>query len=234
MPSGSHLPRNQRRSCSTPSRVVERNDEKAVSRRALRPGAGSRRGRRGHPVLQAPFLGAADSKRRICPGIRGGLFGVPEASMGAAAARSGHQTEITRPAPNSGSQRRRSRAAATPPVPGNPEVARGAPARDDFQNLWDVDVYARPEAAPSRPKRCDALARTWLAPVRARLLLAWARRCPAAPWAASSYEYSRSGSWRPRLVQAPGGSNRENWPMAPTGVTIPQLCAGSSPRCSAA
>ncbi len=94
---GGNIRWNQRRSCPTPSRVVERNDEKAVSRRALRARTGSRRGRRGHPVLQAPFLGAADSKRRNSPGIRGSLFEVPEASMGAAAARSGHQTEVTGP-----------------------------------------------------------------------------------------------------------------------------------------
>src|ERR1019366_2047417 len=36
---------------------------------------------RGRPVLQALLLGAADSKRRNCPCIRGVLFGVPVASM---------------------------------------------------------------------------------------------------------------------------------------------------------
>jgi len=47
--------------------------------------AGSRRGRRGHPVLQEPVLGATDSERRNCPGIRRVRFEVP-ASMSAAAA----------------------------------------------------------------------------------------------------------------------------------------------------
>src|SRR6266478_7616327 len=38
------------------------------------------------PVLQEPVLGAADSERRNCPGVRGVLSEVPEASMSAAAA----------------------------------------------------------------------------------------------------------------------------------------------------
>ena len=42
---------------------------------------GSRRGRRGHPVLQEPVLGAAVSERRNCHGVRGVLSEVPEASM---------------------------------------------------------------------------------------------------------------------------------------------------------
>jgi hypothetical protein len=66
----------------TPQHVVERKDGKTGSRRALRARAGSRRGRRGRPVLQQPVLGAADSERRNCPGVRGAE--VPEASMSAA------------------------------------------------------------------------------------------------------------------------------------------------------
>src|SRR5262249_17791699 len=52
---------------------------------ALRARADSRRGRRGRPVLEEPVLGAADSKRRNCPGVRGVLSEVPEASISAAA-----------------------------------------------------------------------------------------------------------------------------------------------------
>src|SRR6266567_3426307 len=78
--------RTSARSCSTPSHTVERNYGKTRSRRALRGRAGSRRGRRGRPVLQEPVLGAPDSKRRDCPGVRSVLFEVPEASMSAAAA----------------------------------------------------------------------------------------------------------------------------------------------------
>ena len=37
-------------------------------------------------LLQEPVLGAADSERRNCPGLRGVLSEVPEASMSAAAA----------------------------------------------------------------------------------------------------------------------------------------------------
>src|SRR5262245_10727239 len=59
------------RSGSAPQHVVERKDGKTGSRRALRARAGSRRGRRGRPVLQEPVLGAADSERRNCPGVRG-------------------------------------------------------------------------------------------------------------------------------------------------------------------
>src|SRR5499433_3063007 len=76
----------KRRSGSAPQHVVERKDGKTGSRRALRARAGSRRGRRGRPVLQEPVLGAADSERRNCPGVRGILSEVPEASMSAAAA----------------------------------------------------------------------------------------------------------------------------------------------------
>src|SRR5215469_8034285 len=61
----------------TPQHVVERKDGKTGSRRALRARAGSRRGRRGRPVLQEPVLGAADSERRNCPGVRGVLSEVP-------------------------------------------------------------------------------------------------------------------------------------------------------------
>jgi hypothetical protein len=50
-------------------------------RRALRADAGNRRGRRGRLVLQASVLGAPAGKRRDCPGVRGVLFEVPEASM---------------------------------------------------------------------------------------------------------------------------------------------------------
>src|SRR5215813_9370316 len=70
----------------TPQHVVERKDGKTGSRRALRARAGSRRGRRGRLVLQEPVLGAADSERRNCPGVRGVLSEVPEASMSVAAA----------------------------------------------------------------------------------------------------------------------------------------------------
>ena len=86
-----------RRSCSARSHVVERDDEKTGSRRAVRPRTGSRRGRRGHRVLHAPVLGAANSKRRNCRGIRGVVFEVPETSMGVAARTgvNGHQTEMT-------------------------------------------------------------------------------------------------------------------------------------------
>ena len=35
-------------------------------------------------LLQEPVLGAADSERRNCPGVRGVLSEVPEASMSAA------------------------------------------------------------------------------------------------------------------------------------------------------
>src|SRR6516162_10211781 len=68
----------------TPQHVVERKDGKTGSRRALRARAGSRRGRRVRPVLQEPVLGAADSERRNCPGVRGVLSDVAEASMSAA------------------------------------------------------------------------------------------------------------------------------------------------------
>ena len=67
--------------CSTPSHVLERNDGKTGSRPALRARAGSGRGRRRRPVLQAPILGTADSERRNRPGVRGVRLEVPEASM---------------------------------------------------------------------------------------------------------------------------------------------------------
>jgi hypothetical protein len=61
-------------------------DGETGSRRALRAGAGSRRGRRGRHVLQEPVLGAAHSECRIGPGVRGVLSEVLEASMSVAAA----------------------------------------------------------------------------------------------------------------------------------------------------
>src|SRR5262245_42753996 len=60
-------------------------DGKTGGRRALRARTGSRRGRRGRPVLQEPVLGAANRERRNCPGVRGVLSEVPEASMSAPA-----------------------------------------------------------------------------------------------------------------------------------------------------
>jgi len=63
----------------TPQRVVEREDGRSGSRRALRARADSRRGRRGRPVLQQPVLGAADSERRNCSRVLGVLSDVPEA-----------------------------------------------------------------------------------------------------------------------------------------------------------
>lgn len=57
------------------------NDANKGSPRALRARAGSRRGRRGRPVLRAPVLGAADRKRRNCPGVRCVLFEVPKVTM---------------------------------------------------------------------------------------------------------------------------------------------------------
>ena len=59
-------------------------DGKTGSRRALRARDGSRRGRRGCPVLQEPVLGAAACEHRNRRGIRGVLSEVPEASMSAA------------------------------------------------------------------------------------------------------------------------------------------------------
>jgi hypothetical protein len=75
----------------TPTRTVWRrlvarircDDGKTSSRRNLRARDGGRRDRRGRPVLQEPVLGAADSERRNCPGVRGVLSEVPEASMSA-------------------------------------------------------------------------------------------------------------------------------------------------------
>jgi len=65
-----------RRSCSTPAHRVERSSGKTGDRRAVRACPGSRRGMRGCPILQAPLLGATDSKRRNRRGIRGVLFEV--------------------------------------------------------------------------------------------------------------------------------------------------------------
>src|SRR5215510_4933218 len=72
---------------STPPHVLETLDGKTGSHRALRARAGSRRGRCGRPVLQEPVLGAADSERRNCPGVRGVLSEVPEGSVSVAAVR---------------------------------------------------------------------------------------------------------------------------------------------------
>ena len=69
---------------AAPSRRVERKGGKTGNHRALRASAGSRRGRRGRSVLQAPLLGAAGSKRRDRPGVRGVLFEVPQAPLSAA------------------------------------------------------------------------------------------------------------------------------------------------------
>jgi len=63
------------------SLVAER---KGATRHTRRPAATLPRGRRGHPGLQAPLLGAADRKRRNCPGIPGVRSEVPEAHMSAA------------------------------------------------------------------------------------------------------------------------------------------------------
>ena len=62
----------------TPQRVVERKDGRSGSRCALRARTGSRRGRRGRPVLQEPVLGAADSEHRNCTRVLGVLSEVPE------------------------------------------------------------------------------------------------------------------------------------------------------------
>ena len=63
----------------TLQRVVEREDARSGSRRALRARADSRRGRRGRPVLLESVLGAADSEHRNCSRILGALPDVPEA-----------------------------------------------------------------------------------------------------------------------------------------------------------
>src|SRR5262249_7715132 len=68
----------------TPQHVVERKDGKTGSRRALRARAGWGRARSGSALLQGPVLGEADSERRNCPGVRGVLSEVPDASMSAA------------------------------------------------------------------------------------------------------------------------------------------------------
>ena len=70
---------------STPQHVLETLDGKTGSHRTLRARPGSRRGRRGRPVLQEPVLGTADGERRNGPGVRGVLSEVPEALMSAAA-----------------------------------------------------------------------------------------------------------------------------------------------------
>src|SRR5262249_40027900 len=75
----------KRRAGSTPQYILETLDGKTDSHRVLRARAGSRRGRRGRPVLQEPVLGTADGERRNCPGVRGVLSEVPEALMSAAA-----------------------------------------------------------------------------------------------------------------------------------------------------
>ena len=63
----------------------KRKDGKTDSRRrALRACAGSRRGRRGRPVLQEPVLGAADGERWDRPDVLGVLSEVPETSMSVA------------------------------------------------------------------------------------------------------------------------------------------------------
>ena len=59
-------------------RGVGWNDGNKASRRALRARDGSSRGPRGCSVLQAPLLGAADSKRWDCSVVRGVLSEVPE------------------------------------------------------------------------------------------------------------------------------------------------------------
>ena len=63
----------------TPQRVVEKKDGRSGSRRALRARAGSRRGRRGPPVLQEPVLGAADSELRNRSRVLGVLSEIPAA-----------------------------------------------------------------------------------------------------------------------------------------------------------
>ena len=63
----------------TRRRVVERKDGRSDSRRALRARAGSRRGRRGPPVLQEPVLGAADSELRNRSRVLGVLSEIPAA-----------------------------------------------------------------------------------------------------------------------------------------------------------
>ena len=76
---------------STQSLVVERKYGKTDRGRALLPRAGSRRGRRGLPVLQEPVLAAADSERRNCLGVRGVLLEIPEASMSGTTPNVAHQ-----------------------------------------------------------------------------------------------------------------------------------------------
>ena len=56
-------------------------DRKTGSHRALRARAGSRRARRGCPVLQEPVLGATDGKRRNSLSVLGVLSEVPEPSI---------------------------------------------------------------------------------------------------------------------------------------------------------
>ena len=73
----------KRRTGSAPQRVLERMDGKTGSHRPLRARAGSRRDRRGRPVLQEQVLGAADGERRNSPGVRGVLSEVPEALVSA-------------------------------------------------------------------------------------------------------------------------------------------------------
>jgi non-specific serine/threonine protein kinase len=63
------------------ARRLEGDDGKTASHRAVRARAGSRRGRRGRPVLQARLLATADRQHRNCPGVRGLRPEVPEALM---------------------------------------------------------------------------------------------------------------------------------------------------------
>jgi len=74
--------------------VVERKDGKVCSRRPLRSRAGSRRGRRGRPVLQEPVLAAADGERRNRPGFRVVLLKIPETSMSATVANAAHTAPL--------------------------------------------------------------------------------------------------------------------------------------------
>ena len=62
---------------------------KTGGHRVLRARAGSRRGRRGCPVLQEPVLGAADGERSS--GVLGVLSAVPEPSVSGAAAKRAFQ-----------------------------------------------------------------------------------------------------------------------------------------------
>ena len=65
----------------TPTQTVWRRLVARITGRTSSRRDGGRRDRRGRPVLQEPVLGAADGERWICPGVRGVLSEVPEASM---------------------------------------------------------------------------------------------------------------------------------------------------------